>query len=321
MRRVVASSILALTMAVGMVPTAASADWGLLRWIPLLKDFYDIADAGRQITTGDLPSVFSDSFDLQDTERRARNFHPRADAAEAPKIDGDRVFSRDREVRGRARDEYADAVAAEGDRIANMKAHRDRIARELSRMERRFEKGREMMSQLPDLIEKSARIPLVNEFMPTDLGAAQLAGDQNLRTLASAIGEYRRIVAEFDRLIDQSKALHDGHVQTLHTVDVIQGNAPATDARLSPESRWDHPTATPGVPRVSSLSSRIGSSVAAVAGPSIGRAAGLSNSMVPMRQRAAAMAPRGSGGTGSSGTAGGGPVEQPAWTGTMTVKP
>jgi hypothetical protein len=71
MRRVVASSILALTMAVGMVPTAASADWGLLRWIPLLKDFYDIADAGRQITTGDLPSVFSVSFDLQDTERRA----------------------------------------------------------------------------------------------------------------------------------------------------------------------------------------------------------------------------------------------------------
>jgi hypothetical protein len=39
----------------------------VLRWIPVLKDFYDVADAGRKITTGDLPSVFSDSFDLQDT--------------------------------------------------------------------------------------------------------------------------------------------------------------------------------------------------------------------------------------------------------------
>jgi hypothetical protein len=323
MTRTVANSLFALTIAVGLAPTAASADGSVLRWIPGLKQFYDFADAGRKIVTGDLPSVFSDSFDLQDTERRARNYHPRADAIEAPKIDGARVLSRDREVRTRARDEYADFVASEGGRIANLEAHRDRIAAQLSQMERRFESGREMMSRLPDLIEKSSRIPIVNEVMPTDLEAAQLAGDENLRTLAGAIEEYRRIVNEFDRLINAARALHDAHIQTLRTIDVLHGVVPATGAQIGSQPRPDPPTAaaTDG-PRITSLSSRIGDAVSAVAGPSIGRAAGLSNSLIPMRQRAAAMAPHGSGGVGLSPAGGNtGPSERPEWIGVMTLQP
>jgi hypothetical protein len=132
-------------------------------------------------------------------------------------------------------------------------------------MERRLKSGREMMSKLPDLIEKSSRIPIVNEVMPTDLEAAQLAGDQNLRTLAGAIEEYRRIVKEFDRLVDAAHAVHDAHIQTLRTIDLIQGNVPATGALVVPQPRSD-PTAAAAMPRVTSLSS-----------PSIGRAAGFSN--------------------------------------------
>ncbi len=323
MRKPVAASIIALTIAVGLAPAAASAEWGVLRWIPVLKEFYDVADAGRKILTDDLPGVVSDSFDLQETERRAMKFHPRPDAQEAPKIDGDRVFSRDPEVRARARDEYADFVASERERIANLQAHRDRIARQMAQMERRFEKGNEMLQRLPDLIDRSAKIPVVNEYMPNELAAAQLAADQNLRTLAGTIGEYRRIVADFDRIIRAATALHEAHVQTLRTVDVIHGNVPATGAQTVPRPGSGLPgTVAPAAPRVVSLSDRVGDAAGRMVGPSVGRAAGLSNTLIPMRQRAAAMAPResGSGGFPSTGTGyGGGGTEQPGWIGTMTT--
>ena len=114
--------------------------------------------------------------------------------------------------------------------------------------------------------------------------------------------------------------MHDAHIQTLRTIDVIQGNVPATGALVVPQPRSD-PTAA-AMPRVTSLSSRVGDAAANVAGPSIGRAAGLSNSMIPTRQRAAAMAPHGSGRLGLSPAGGNtGPSEQPEWIGVMTAQP
>jgi hypothetical protein len=197
---------------------AMSADtWHDL--LEILPDLKQIFDAAPGLIANDLPSLVSADSDLQERRHRAEKFHVAHEFQEPePKIDGDRLFSKDPEIRRAMRDEYAGFVDDEARDIQMLKDRRTEQASHLVDYQRLFKRNADFANKAPDLIGRAA---MVSDEMAQQLASVLATAEDAARTASALIDEYQRILREYDAKIREEEAAHSAHVSTLGIVDAI----------------------------------------------------------------------------------------------------
>jgi hypothetical protein len=209
---------LAISIASGVANAMSAKAWNdLLGILPDLKQMFDAAPG---LVANDLPSLVSADGDLQERLARAKNFHSSHQFKEAePKIDGDRLFSRDLGVSSAMRDEYAVFVDDEAQDIEMLKARRDAQANHLAEYQRLFDRNADFANRAPDLIGRAAT---VSDEMAQELAGVLLTAEQAKPLAQALVEEYRRILREYDSKIRQEGIAHAAHEKTLGIIDAIR---------------------------------------------------------------------------------------------------
>ncbi|PAQ09047.1 hypothetical protein [Mesorhizobium temperatum] len=260
-------------------PSQMTLRWSFLKdvgkTIKMADKLYKNLDAASKMATGDVPGLMSDSFELQAREQRARRFKVQSQPPAAPRVEGDRVFSKDIETRQAARQEWADFVDKDLKFLENLKERRAQQADRLDTLERQYDSLSNLVNELPDLIQKVSQAIPVNVYYVNKLGELQLTAEQNVRTGASLVDEFRRIVREYDRLIEKVSVDHEAHVATLHAIDAIQGTSAAKDGSTASSATAApavHSTPTVRSNGVATISKEVGSAVDQASGSTTSRA-------------------------------------------------
>src|SRR5665213_1843646 len=217
------------TYALGLALAASVAGGGGARamstsaWHELLEvlpDLKTIFDSAPGLIANDLPSLVSADGELQERLDRAKKFHLTHEFLEAePKIDGDRLFSKDPNAHTTMRDEYAAFVDSEARDIEMLKARQDAQARRLGDYQRILERDADFANKAPDLIGRAGK---VSDEMAQELAGVLLAAEQAKPLAQCLVGEYQRILREYDGKIRLEQAAHSAHVRLLEIVDTIQ---------------------------------------------------------------------------------------------------
>jgi hypothetical protein len=189
----------------------------LLEVLPDLKTMFDAAPG---LIANDLPSLVSSDGELQERLDRAKNFHFTHEFKEAaPKIEGDRLFSKDLKVGAAMRDEYAGFVDSEARDIERLKVGRDAKANQLADYQRLLDRNADFSNKAPDLI---GRAGMVSDEMALELATVLLTVQQAIPLAQGLVDEYQRIFRDYDSKIRQEEVAHEGHVKTLGIVDAIR---------------------------------------------------------------------------------------------------
>jgi arginine/lysine/ornithine decarboxylase len=159
-KRLGCALVLALTTSVasggGARAMSANAWHDLLEVLPDLKQMFDAAPG---LLANDLPSLVSADGELQERIDRAKKFHSTHEFKEAePKVDGDRLFSKDPNASVAMRNEYASFVDREARDIETLKARRDAQASRLADYQRLFDRNADFANKAPDLIGRAGKV-------------------------------------------------------------------------------------------------------------------------------------------------------------------
>jgi hypothetical protein len=206
----------AVASAGGARAMSANAWHDLLEVLPDLKQMFDAAPG---LIANDLPSLVSADNDLQERLDRAKKFHVTHVFNEAePKIDGDRLFSKDPHVATAMRDEYAHYVESEARDLEMLKTRREAQASHLTEYQRLFDRNADFANKAPDLIGSAGK---VSDEMAQELAGVLMTAQQAAPLAQGLVDEYQRILREYDRKIGEEEAAHAGHVSTLRIIDAI----------------------------------------------------------------------------------------------------
>jgi hypothetical protein len=214
--------VLGLALATSVASSGGAGAMSADTWrelLEILPDLKEIFNAAPGVIANDLPSLVTADNDLRDRLNRAKKFHSTHEFQEAePKLDGDRLFSKDPEMRRTMRDEYGGFVDDEARDIQMLKDRRAEQASHLADYQRLFKRNADFANKAPDLIGRAA---MVSEEMAQQLAGILLTAEDAARTAAELISEYQRILGEYDAKIREEEAAHAAHVSTLGVVDAI----------------------------------------------------------------------------------------------------
>lgn len=237
--------VASIVVPLGMAGHATAAGSWLPELLKILPELKEILDVGSKLATNDVPSLVSANADLPERARRAAKFHPGHLFEKAPIIDGDRMFSRAPGIRVQMREQYADFVQREARDIAQFKQRRDEQAKQLANYERAYERLVNVANKAPDLIVMTSKVPLVNEVLPNQIGAALLEAEQAKPIVSDIVTEYRRIVREYDAKVKEAEFGHAAHVSMLGIIDTLQLPPEASGKRTGSDQQKRGSTAMP----------------------------------------------------------------------------
>jgi len=269
-----------------------------------LKGGKDLLEKSGKVTEEVLERLLRRDFELAERERRARNFNPTFTTAVPRAVDGDRVFGKDPVVRKQARDEYASFLEKEARDVERLKARRDEQAGHMREVEGRYKGLLSLIEKTPEIIDRSSRLPVVNGILTPQLRKVLEEAKQNQPIARGLVNEYRRIVSQYDNLIQKAELEHEGHTHVLEAIDAVQGAA----AKLPDQGRFSQAPSAESVGHLGAPTSvaraplgtdvigeRLASTVSQSTGAVHARADQLRSSVESMKIAAAPLSDRASG--------------------------
>jgi hypothetical protein len=156
--------------------------------------------------------------DIEGTLKRTGEFVPRG-VIEPPMISGDDAFSRDPAARDAARTAWKQFVADDEAEIGWLHSERDEQVTIAADLEQRVAHLTESLKKL-----RGARSDGVVDFtIGKVLGDADKVARERLPLMKGILENRHRIIRDYDALLARREVAHKGHVEVLHTIELIQG--------------------------------------------------------------------------------------------------
>jgi hypothetical protein len=156
--------------------------------------------------------------DIEGVLKRTGEFMPRG-LVEPPVVSSDDAFSRDPATREVAREKWRQFVDADAAEIARLRQRREEQLALAADLEQR-------VTHLSESLEKLAEAKRdfwVNITIGKILGQAEKVARKRLPMMKRILENRRRIIRDYDALLERRDAAHAGNVQALHALELVQG--------------------------------------------------------------------------------------------------